>query len=166
MTANGSAEPEMTRALHHSLDSLRAVMMLLGIVIHAVLPYLPDPESKMPFHDPNVGNMAYLLVIFFIHSFRMPIFFVMAGFFAAMMRERRGSGGLLINRFRRIVLPFAVGWVVLFPLLEGTRSYFRAGRGLGGLYEAARDLFAGRLYADPNLTHLWFLYYLAFFYPL
>ncbi len=68
-------------------------------------------------------------MILFIHSFRMPIFFVMAGFFAAMMRARRGSKDLLVNRFRRIVLPFVVGWVVLFPVMEGTGSYFRAGQG-------------------------------------
>jgi glucan biosynthesis protein C len=167
MNANGSSEPSEAPPRHHSLDSLRAAMMLLGIVIHATLPYLPgDPEAEMPFRDEAAASGLYLLVIHFIHSFRMSVFFVMAGFFAALLTERRGPRGLLINRFRRIVIPFAVGWVVLFPLLAAIGTYFRAGRGLIGLRGVLNDLVTGRLYADPNPIHLWFLYYLAFFYPL
>ncbi|MHC5538873.1 acyltransferase family protein [Singulisphaera rosea] len=154
---------------HHSLDSLRAVMMLLGIAIHAVLPYLPpEPgkESKLPFYDESAANLAYLLVVFFIHSFRMPVFFVMAGFFAAMMQERRGTRALLFNRFQRIVVPFAVGWVILFPLLSGTTAYFQAGGGSQGRREVVTEFFRGRLYHEASPIHLWFLYYLIFLYPL
>jgi glucans biosynthesis protein C len=96
----------------------------------------------------------------------MPVFFVMAGFFAALLKERRGPGGLLINRFRRIVIPFAVGWMLLFPAMAAMGTYFRAGRGLIGLREIFNDLVTGGLYAHANPMHLWFLYYLAFFYPL
>ena len=61
----------------HSLDSLRAIMMLLGLVIHSAITYgmiegyhwpLKDPETTGPFMD-------YLVL--FIHSFRMPIFLIM-----------------------------------------------------------------------------------------
>ena len=48
--------------------------------------------------------------ILFIHIFRMPIFFVMAGFFAAMLYLRRGPGGLAQNRATRIVVPFATSF--------------------------------------------------------
>jgi glucans biosynthesis protein C len=167
MNTNGSAGPSGAPPRHHSLDSLRAVMMLLGIVIHATLPYLPgEPEADSVFRDEAAVSENYLLVIHFIHSFRMPVFFVMAGFFAALLTARRGPGGLLINRFRRIVIPFAVGWIVLFPLLAGIGTYFRDGGGLSGLREVGNDLITGRLYANANPIHLWFLYYLAFFYPL
>jgi glucans biosynthesis protein C len=167
MNADESADRRVAVPRHHSLDSLRAAMMLLGIVIHATLPYVPgEPEADTPFCDQAAASAMYLLVIHFIHSFRMPVFFVMAGFFAALLRERRGPDGLLVDRFRRIVIPFAVGWIVLFPLQAGIGSYFRAGGGLVGLRGALNDLVTGRLYAGANPIHLWFLYYLAFFYPL
>lgn len=154
---------------HHALDSLRAVMMLLGIAIHAVLPYLPpEPgkESKLPFYDAGAASLGYLLVIHYIHSFRMPVFFVMAGFFTALLKERRGTRALLVNRFQRIVVPFAVGWVILFPLLTGTATYFKAGGGQQGAREVVTEFFQGKLYGEANPTHLWFLYYLIFLYPL
>lgn len=166
MIANGTAETTGAPRRYHALDGLRAAMMFLGIVLHAVLPYLPgEGASDLPFRDKGAVNGLYGLVIVVIHSFRMPVFFVMAGFFAALLRERRGGRELLVNRFRRIVLPFAVGWAVFFPLIEGTGVFLRAGGGADGLREAVNGLFAGRLYRNPNPTYLWFLYYLAFLYP-
>ena len=160
-------EPVVTAIRHHSLDSLRAAMMFLGIVLHSVMPYLPGiPDSSLPYREAASENAAYYLVILIIHTFRMPVFFVMAGFFAALLRERKGSGGLLKNRFRRIVLPFAIGWVILYPLLEGTGVYLRSGGGLAGLTAVRKALMSGVLYAHPTPTYLWFLYYLIFLYPI
>ena len=166
MVPEASPAPTEPTDRHHSLDGLRAAMMFLGIVIHAVLPYLPDPQSKLPYGDAKAASPGYFLVLSFIHSFRMPIFFVMAGFFAGLLRARRGTAGLLANRARRILIPFAVGWLIIFPLLAGTGAFFKAGADREGLARAWGDLISGKLYSDPNLTHLWFLYYLLFFYPL
>ena len=89
----------------HDLDALRSVAMLLGIVLHAALAYTGIPiwptvdDAWPPFME--INNI--------IHGFRMPLFFLLSGFFTAMLWKRRGLGGLLIHRVKRILLPLVVG---------------------------------------------------------
>ena len=47
--------------------------------------------------DPNHW-FGFDILFGFIHSFRMPVFFVMAGFFAALLVDKRGLRGTLRNR--------------------------------------------------------------------
>ena len=90
----------------HGLDALRAVLMLLGVFLHATLAYLAgldwgaqDPDNQA--HWPHV-------VLDGIHLFRMPAFFVISGFFGALLLERRGLGAMMKNRWSRIFLPLLV----------------------------------------------------------
>ena len=53
---------------YHSLDRLRAVMLLLGLVLHTAINYLDLQSSRFFEH-----------LATFIHSFRMPVFFVISG---------------------------------------------------------------------------------------
>jgi glucans biosynthesis protein C len=160
------------RERYHALDGLRATMMLLGIVFHCMLVYMrefpvnPDLPVRLPFRDESAASGDYVLLFCLIHAFRMPVFFVMAGFFAALLRERRGAAGLLANRFHRIAVPLAVSWVIIIPLIKGTGLYNAAGGGRAGLHALARALTTGGLYPGPILLHLWFLYYLVLLYPL
>jgi hypothetical protein len=62
------------------------------------------------------------VALYGIHVFRMPIFFVMAELFSAMLLGRPGTVGLLLNRAVRIGVPFVVGWLVLYPLLAPAGS--------------------------------------------
>ena len=74
-----SATAELQR--YHAFDSLRAAMMLLGLVIHSAMGYVTFPTDRVwPFKDPHPSTVFDLLVTF-IHTFRMPVFFVIAGFF-------------------------------------------------------------------------------------
>lgn len=57
--------------------------------------------------------MADLLVAV-IHAFRMPLFFILAGFFVAALAQRHGLAGMVRNRLRRLGLPFALFWPPLF----------------------------------------------------
>jgi len=160
------SEPPVATPRYHALDGLRALMMFLGIVLHGVLPYVAsDMDVGMAIQDRGAADARYGLVVAFIHSFRMPVFFVMAGFFAALLRDRRGARGLLINRFRRIVVPFVVGWLIIFPLVAGNEHFFHVGGGVEGLRTVFNQFATGRLYANPNPSYLWFLYYLMMFYP-
>jgi glucans biosynthesis protein C len=76
---------------YHALDALRAAMMLLGLVLHAAISYIETPmPSLWPYSDPQ-RSLAFDLTVFFIHVFRMPVFFVVAGFFAAFVYHRDGA---------------------------------------------------------------------------
>lgn len=97
----------------HDLDALRAFAMLLGVVLHAALAFAPVPWVV------TNGDTAAMLrpMIELIHGFRMPLFFLMSGFFSAMLLQRRGVGGFLRHRWKRIGLPLLLGMITIIPLM-------------------------------------------------
>ena len=100
----------------HSLDSLRAFAMFLGILLHAAMSFTGDRIPFWPAHDVGGGVLADLF-IFMVHGFRMQLFFVLAGFFAAMLRDRCGVRGLLVHRLRRVGLPLLICTLTIQPIL-------------------------------------------------
>jgi peptidoglycan/LPS O-acetylase OafA/YrhL len=162
---------------YHSLDALRAVALLLGILLHAGLAYLPGPGIGWAVQDRST-HVLFGAGILVLHSFRLEIFFLLAGFFARLLFERRGPGGFVLNRMLRVLVPFAVGWFLVFPGLAfawiwggmkgdpaaiGAALRIAAGAPLStlvGLWHAHS------LRAHFPLTHLWFLYYLLLVYGL
>jgi peptidoglycan/LPS O-acetylase OafA/YrhL len=131
------------------LDALRAVAMLLGLVLHAALAYSSLP---WPVRDVEPSSSRPFDVIFFvIHGFRMPLFFLLSGFFAWMLLEQRGLRGFVPHRLRRIVLPLLVGAVTVVPLMDAAAGW--AGRLdvparlLAAAYEGD-DATVGRLLAE------------------
>src|SRR5262245_31682611 len=84
----------------HALDAVRAVALLLGVVLHATQPYV----AGLPWMTPEAPQDVLAAVFYTIHMFRMPLFFLIAGFFARMMLERRGAAGFVKDRARRILL--------------------------------------------------------------
>jgi peptidoglycan/LPS O-acetylase OafA/YrhL len=148
----------------HALDFLRAAMMLLGLVLHSALAYSTFVrDGTWAVHDPATSPFFDALVAF-IHAFRMPVFFLMAGFFAALLRRRRGSRGMLVNRLRRVALPFALALVLVPPLVSAGVVYAAGGGGAAALAEAARHVTSGAALRLSSLHHLWFLWYLLLFY--
>jgi peptidoglycan/LPS O-acetylase OafA/YrhL len=99
----------------------------------------------------------------------MPVFYVLAGFFAALLLERRGTVGFVRNRLLRVLVPFAAGWAVLFPLVAALAV---AGASLSvpgaSPLAAALRLFSslGVLHRRPDPMHLWFLEYLLVYYAI
>jgi glucan biosynthesis protein C len=150
---------------YHSLDQLRAVMMLLGLVIHSAASFTAVPLGRSwPYQDAST-SIVFDVTVFFIHVFRMPLFFLMAGFFAAFLYYRRGWRTMLVNRSVRIVVPFVLFLALTFPATMSGFGFAVAGGVDGGWAETAAYL-ANPVawYANLNTIHLWFLYYLILFY--
>jgi surface polysaccharide O-acyltransferase-like enzyme len=105
-------------ARRYDLDALRAGAMLLGIALHASLSFFPSfwmvTDSRQ---DPVFG-----IIFSAIHGFRMPLFFVMSGFFSAMLLHGRGRGALVKHRFRRVFLPLLLGMVTVVPATNWVSS--------------------------------------------
>lgn len=157
-----------TDRLHH-LDNLRALAMLAGVLFHAALAYSPLAKPVWPAADRDNADIVDLLV-WWLHLFRMPLFFVVAGFFTAWLLQRDGLLGLFRNRALRIGLPFLLCWPVLHltikeltlraaetaihpsPMLGYIRRLLESTDGLPAML--------------PGTGHLWFLYYLMMFYVL
>jgi glucan biosynthesis protein C len=99
----------MQTRLHH-LDALRATAMLLGILLHASLAYTGGPWIVR-----DEGHGAFGGVFLAIHGFRMQLFFLLSGFFTALLWRRLGLAGLLRQRAARIALPLLIGMFTIVP---------------------------------------------------
>ena len=129
----------------HELDALRATAMLLGIVLHAFLFLIPD---AWPIQHSDPPALVYWISLNVIHGFRMPVFFLLSGFFTAMLWERRGLRQLTLHRAKRIALPLALGCVSVIPVSMWAF--------MGGEFNLAFWPF----YWLYGFHHLWFLWIL------
>lgn len=150
---------------YHGLDGLRGFAMLLGIVVHASLPYfsrLLGFEFAWPADD---DQSRLIFVVFdFIHSWRMPVFFLMAGFFAHLVLSRRAMSVFALDRLRRIGLPLLLFGPVMAVLIPPLWIYGWTGEmSVETFWEVVRgsqDLGS----SGELVAHLWFLYQLLLMY--
>jgi surface polysaccharide O-acyltransferase-like enzyme len=97
----------------HDLDALRSFAMVLGIALHAALAYIG--AGWVVSDERSSAGLGVLVPA--IHGFRMPLFFLLSGFFSAMLWRRRGLEHLLSQRARRILLPLTLGCVTIVPAM-------------------------------------------------
>jgi hypothetical protein len=143
----------------HALDAVRGYALLLGIVLHATLSFIPGQRYWMIL---DIHPSITLAVLFFvIHVFRMTTFFLIAGFFAHMSFHRRGALGFVRDRLQRIALPLLVGWPIVFTAMVLVVLW--AANVVPASLSAAPGNWPPALPSFP-LAHLWFLYVLLEFY--
>ena len=134
----------------HGLDALRAVAMSLGILLHATLPYF-DTSGVWPSQGTNSTILWGLFE--FIHIWRMPLFFVLSGFFAGLIVQRRSWRAFQSHRVRRIALPL----LIFAPLIAFAMPHIFSFGWVGNF----TDLIYPEIYFNP--WHLWFLIYVLWF---
>ena len=78
----------------HSLDAMRGILMLLGVYFHIAVFHYEDS--------------ALILFTTYSHFFRMPAFFLISGFFGALLYYQKGSREMILNRIKRILLPLII----------------------------------------------------------
>ena len=147
----------------HSLDSLRAIMMLLGLVLHSALTYnVINHGENWPLKDPESTNIVTDFIVYLIHFFRMPIFFLVAGFFGSMLFYERKPTIMIKNRISRIIYPFIVFLFILWPTIIFTLSYTEAvfSDSNNTLKKATESISTFSDFLPTATFHLWFLYYL------
>ena len=105
----------------HDLDALRGFAMILGVGLHALLSFIP---GFWPAQDETASfEGPYDEILHAIHGFRMPLFFLLSGFFTAMLWRKRGLRSLLWHRFRRIALPLALGMAIIVPAVNAASEW-------------------------------------------
>ncbi|MCZ6784202.1 MAG: acyltransferase family protein [Proteobacteria bacterium] len=151
----------------HAFDSLRAAAMLLGIFFHASLAYVDPPLSFWVVQDES-RHLGFGVFAWVSHSFRMQLFFVIAGFFARLVFHRYGSWRYTRHRAVRLALPFIVG-VLLNNAIQGSFFHYTYAAGLvvpdaAEMAAAAAQPFGWASYFDHfSLGVYWFLEYLICF---
>ncbi|HEX3150953.1 MAG TPA: acyltransferase family protein [Gemmataceae bacterium] len=110
---------------YHALDALRGFAMLLGILLHAAIPYLHTKFPAWPVQDRH-RSVFFDVILLGIHDFRMQAFFLLAGFFGALLYARYGALGTITHRLKRIALPLAIAMVTVIPVLQAVSAYAAA----------------------------------------
>ncbi|WP_160149358.1 acyltransferase family protein [Roseiconus lacunae] len=103
----------------HDLDALRAIAMLLGIVLHAALSFTAIPWTVQDTRQSDVYSILFAA----IHGFRMPLFFLLSGFFTAMLWRKRGLRALIKHRGKRIALPLLIGCFTIIPAMWAVSGF-------------------------------------------
>ena len=154
--------PARTAARYDALDALRAAMMLLGLVLHSAASYTHSSLGEAwPYQDSRTSPL-FDVIVFLIHVFRMPTFFVVAGFFGALLYRRGGAAGFARNRSRRVLIPLVVFWPAVVPSV-GLGLLFALEQG-GTSRDWQLNIAAQPILQQPVLGHLWFLYHLLLLY--
>jgi len=149
----------------HAMDNLRALAMLAGVVFHAALAH--SPLMHMIWPPADAGRSVFVdAVAWFLHTFRMPLFFVVAGYFAALLVARRGIGGLFRNRCMRVLLPL----LLFLPVVLSSMHWLTVDAAANVIHPSPALAWIrgyidehGALPSAPGWTHLWFLFYLLLF---
>lgn len=100
-------------------------MMLLGLVLLSAITYRNIDFDNWPLKDLGATHLFNDYLVGLIHSFRMQILFLVAGFFVSMLFYERQPIKMIKNRVSRIVLPFIVFVILLWPTIVFTFSYTR-----------------------------------------
>lgn len=126
------------------MDAMRSVLMMLGILIHSSQVFSPN-QSWLVLSDNTNPFFSYLVT--FIHSFRMPTFFIISGFFCLMMLQRQPIKLFITSKLQRIAIPLLVTVLTLNLLQSFLLS--KANKQLFSFYDF--------LISGNWLSHLWFL---------
>lgn len=145
----------------HALDAVRGFALLLGIVFHATISFVPTPAKIWIVEDGHRSTV--LAVLFFtIYVFRMTTFFLIAGFFARMNFHRRGAKAFVLDRLKRIGLPLIVGWPIVYAAIFAVVIWIAVSANGGHMPSTPPPPWP--TFPRFPLTHLWFLYVLLEFY--
>ena len=126
----------------HGLDFLRAMAMLMGLVFHApmlyYIPIMADGFQQFGVSNATMPPMEAWLnaTVYWLHSWRMTVFFMISGFFTALVISKRTPKQFITDRFIKLAITMLL-FASLFDMLDGR-------------FEA-------------KLEHMWFLYYLFIF---
>lgn len=166
----------------HAVDNLRAFLALIGIPFHvAFLLFLGfasssgvDANHFLMMPAPQAYHIMFLIV-FYLHTFFMPGFFLLAGFSAHLLYERIKPSHFFKNRLIRIGVPFLFFMLWLIPsyvehasLIASKEALLNSEPFLTALLATIKMDYHSGFLLDylSNTRDKWFLYYLLWFYLL
>jgi len=136
------------------MDAARGTMMLLGVFFHTALFYSPDNHQWVVQGNDTRASFFYLHEL--ILSFRMPVFFMISGYFCPLVLGKLGANAFLANKARRIGVPL----VSAALLINTAQNYLLHVQRHGHL--PIRDYLGSAAYWETWINgewvwHLWFL---------
>ena len=108
------------------LDNVRTLMVMMVLVFHSGASY-GSAVKFWPFHDAHPSRMIDLLMLAG-DAFMMAILFFVAGYFAIPSLEKRGVGGFLKAKFKRLGIPWVVIILGVLPVLDYVHYQYQAAK--------------------------------------
>lgn len=146
MTVNSHA-PVNRR--YHGLDILRAFALIFGLFFHASIPFAENPFPLWIIYYES-KSWVYDTIMVGTHSFRMHLFFLLAGFFSALLYRKLSERNYLIARTKKLILPFIAALLIFTPLI--IMQYIWAGFDTNP-WETGNQFH----WKNYPIFHLWFL---------
>jgi glucans biosynthesis protein C len=138
------------------IDWLRILLILSVFLFHVGMIF-----NTWHWHIKNNEQFGGILlqIMTFLHNWRMPLLFMLSGAGTYFALGKRTPGQYLTERFKRLVIPLAVGIFMLVPV----QVYFEKADLYSSLPDFYSHMFDG-IYPDGNFSwhHLWFIAYLFF----
>jgi hypothetical protein len=153
----------------HYLDWLRVTAIFGVFVYHAARPFLL--QDWLIRNDEKSVVLSFIFLVF-LGSWGMPLFFLMAGTGSRFALRRRSGRQFLSERFKRLLVPFLMGCMLLSPI-QFYAEWIHKGRYRGSFTAFIPELlrswgegFSAEI--TPSLfekigSHLWFLGFLFTF---
>lgn len=124
----------------HYIDNLRWIILLILISYHTAMAWNVWAEPNYIYFE---GNRLISSIIVFFSPYFMPLLFVLAGISTKFALQKRTNKAYLIERVKRLFIPFLFGTIVLMPIM----AYFA-------------DRFNCSYSGGFSLGQFWFLLYL------
>jgi glucan biosynthesis protein C len=135
------------------MDAMRGILMMLGLVYHSAK--LFSPKQDWILFSNYTTDVAYY-VVEIVHLFRMPTFFIVSGYFAAMTLKKYGVEKFIKVRVIRILIPL----ITTALTLNSLQAWILTKTGWMDM-----TLFA-YIKEGGWVTHLWFLINLIIYFLL
>jgi glucan biosynthesis protein C len=136
------------------IDWLRIGLIISVFFFHVGMIFRPEQ-----WHVNSTASFAFLdPIMWWLHLWRMPLLFLVSGVGTFYAIGHRTSWQYVKERFRRLYIPFTVGFFTLVPLMVYVERI--------DLYDSLWDFiphtFDGGPYPVGNISwhHLWFILYL------
>jgi hypothetical protein len=165
MTMHLQSQSTLSQATvrYHGLDAARAIALFIGIFHHGIESFVSYARWDWITQD-SQQSLVIDILFYVSHVFRMQAFFLMSGFFVHLLLSRLGIWRFVLNRAKRLMLPFIIFWPLLYV---GTYNLW-----VWGIIYLRNVTHAQAVSELPDymilsqgfpLMHLWFLYFLILY---
>ncbi len=143
------------------LDCVRAFAALGVVLLHSCVPYLQNPMPGLAWTVSDSSSFVVDVLFWSIELFIMPLFLVIAGFFAWRTLASRDELTLIKSRAHRLLIPLLFGVLVVLPMDLYIWVLGWVTEGIVAPVKLKSLKFNGAIDRDLwGLSHLWFLQYL------
>ncbi len=149
-----NSQVEVKKERQYFIDWLRIGLIISVFFFHVGMIFRPEN-----WHVNSIETFPFLEpIMWWLHVWRMPLLFLVSGVATYYAIGHRTSWQYLKERFKRLYIPFTVGFFTLVPLMV----YVERIPKYASFLEYIPHMFDGGPYPIGNISwhHLWFILYL------